>query len=311
MLKSKKNIIIILFFIIIEIIILVNPSLLIYSVKEGMDLFINKLFISMFPFFVLNEILLEYNLAYYISSLKNNLISKIFSISNHSTSIIILSLLSGHPSNAKYIKDFLDKKLISEKEATKLLIITFFPSPVFVITIVGYLMFNSLLIGFIILLIIYFYNFLLAIFIKNKIKICKYNVSLKIKYNNNFSTILKKSIINSFNTLLIILGNIIIFILLLNIINEYINLNPIIDSIFTSFIELTNGIKKISNLDTNFSLKFSLIIFSFLFSGASIHSQVSSILSDYFINYKLVFLYRFISSIIFTLITIVLTMLIF
>ncbi len=295
---KKKNILILIFILFIEIIILFNPNILLVSVSEALNLFINKLFISLFPFFVLNEILLEYNLSYYISSLKYNFLSKIFNINKSSISIIILSLLTGHPSNAKYIKDYLDKGLISESEATKLLIITFFPSPVFVITVVGYLLFNNIEIGIFLLLAVYFINFLLGIIIKNKFDIIK-NENILLPINNkNFSVILKNALINSFSTLFLILGNIIIFLLLLNLFNEYFNFTPIINTIFSILIEITNGIKKASILNTNLALKISLTLFALMFSGLSIHSQVSSILSDYKIDYKSVFTYRIIISII-------------
>ncbi len=161
MIKKRKNLIIIFLIILLEIFILFNPNILITYSKDAINLFINKLFISLFPFFVLNKILINYNFPYYISKLKN---------SNIYLSIIILSMLSGMPSNAEYIKDYLDKKIITLKEAEKLLIITFFPSPVFVITVIGYLGFNSIYIGMALLLIIYLTNFLIFIIIKDKNK---------------------------------------------------------------------------------------------------------------------------------------------
>ena len=134
MIKKRKNLIIILLIIILEIFILLNPNTLIAYTKEALKLFINKLFITLFPFFVLNKMLINCNLPYYISKSKKN---------NISLSIIILSMLSGMPSNAEYIKDYLDNNIISLKTAEKLLTVTFFPSPVFVITVIGYLEFNN------------------------------------------------------------------------------------------------------------------------------------------------------------------------
>lgn len=283
MIKKRKNIIIILLIMILEIFILLNPNILITYSKDALKLFINKLFISLFPFFVLNKILIDYNLQYYISKSKKN---------NTSLSIIILSMLSGMPSNAEYIKDYLDNNIISLKEAEKLLIITFFPSPVFVITVIGYLEFNNTFIGVILLSIVYLTNFVLYLLIKNKYKDNCSNNNLLIKKNKNFILSLKESIHSSFESLMIILGNIIIFSILVGLLNNYLNLNIYLESIITSLLELSNGIKKISDLITNFNIKFCLCLFALIFSGFSIHFQISSILSKYNINFLKIFLYR-------------------
>lgn len=286
MIKKKKNLIIILIIFVLEIFILLNPNVLITYSKDALSLFTNKLFISLFPFFILNKILIDYNLPYYISKLKSNSIT---------SSIVILSLLSGMPSNAEYIKDYLDSKIISLEEAKKLLIVTYFPSPVFVITVVGYLGFNSIFIGSILLLIVYLSNFLLWIFIRNKKKL-KNNNSY-IKTNVNFMISFKKAIISSLNSLMIILGNIIIFSILIGLLNKYFSLNIYLESLLTSLLELSNGIKKISAINTNFNIKFSLCLFALIFSGFSIHSQVSSILSKYNINFFKIILYRLIAAV--------------
>ncbi len=300
MTKEKNNIFFILTIVILEILLLINPSILITSVKESIELFMNKLFVTLFPFFVLNSILLEYNFQYYISIIGKNILAKILKISNISLSIIILSLLTGHPSNAKYIKDFLDKKIISVEEATKLLIITYLPNPFFVITIIGYILFNDIFIGIIMLLTIYLINFILGLFIRNKIIVNELNKKIEIKNNQNLTIILKDSFINSFKTLMIILGNIIIFTIIINLFNNYIHINPIIDSILSSIFELTTGINKISSLSTDFSIKFTLCVSALTFCGLSIHSQIMSILSDYNINFKLIFKYRLIATVIST-----------
>ncbi len=286
MIKIRKNLITILLILILEIFILLNPDILIRYSKDGLNLFINKLFISLFPFFVLNKILIDYNLPYYISKLKTN---------STTLSIIILSMLSGMPSNAEYIKDYLENEIISLEEAEKLLIVTYFPSPVFVITVVGYLGFNSVFTGFILLFIIYLTNLILWALIKNN-KRLKSNI-LYIKNNVNFIVSFKKAISSSLNSLMIILGNIIIFSILIGILNKFLNTNIYFESILTSLLELSNGIKKISVIGTNFNIKFSLCLFALIFSGLSIHSQVSSILSNYNINFLKIFLYRLVTSI--------------
>ena len=108
---------------------------------------------------------------------------------------------------------------------------------------------------------------------------------------------LKESILKSFNTCFIILGNIIIFTIIINILNSYININPVISSVFNGLLEMTSGIKSISML--NISLKYKIILTSFIlnFSGLSIIFQSRSILSDYKINIKKILIVKLVFSI--------------
>ena len=285
MIKRKKDAVLIVIVFTLELIILINPNVLINSTKDALNLFINKLFISLFPFFVLNKILINYNLQGYLSKLNINSF----------LTIIMLSMISGMPSNAEYIKDALDNKIINIEDAQKLLLISFFPSPVFVITVVGYIHFKSIKIGIILLLIIYISNLILGLMFKTK------NNNYTLNRNNNlkFMTILKKSIHSSMESLLIILGNIIMFSILLGILNNYLNLSNIQNGILASFLELSNAIKKVSYI-TNFNIKFSLTLFALSFSGLSVFSQASSILSEYNINFKKIILYKLLMSIIFS-----------
>ena len=179
MIKKRKNIVLIVILFTIELIILINPSILINSTKDALNLFINKLFISLFPFFVLNKILINYNLQGYLSKLNIN----------NSLTIIILSLLTGMPSNAEYIKDALDNNIINIKESERILLISFFPSPVFVITVVGYLYFKSIKIGIILLSLVYLSNIIIGLIFKNKKK--SNNMIINKTSNIRFMTILK------------------------------------------------------------------------------------------------------------------------
>lgn len=252
-----------------------NPNIIIDSVNASLDIFINNIFVSLFPFFLLADILINYNYIYYLS--------KIFKFKY--SYIILMSMISGLPSNAKYISNLLDNNQISTHDAEILLSITFFPNPMFVIGTVGTIMMNNTKLGIILLINIYLSNLVLYIYYYNKLE--RKNITI----NTNqlaFPNLLKESILKNINTLLVILGTIVLFILLSNIIFNYIKLNPLIQSIIASLLEMTSGIKKISILSINTNLKFILISTSLMFSGLSIITQALSILSDYKLNIKFI-----------------------
>ena len=73
------------------------------------------------------------------------------------------------------------------------------------------------------------------------------------------------------------------------IINEIININlniqPILKSIISGILEITNGIYSVSLLNISTIYKASIITFFLSFGGISIHMQVFGILNKYKLNY--------------------------
>ena len=219
---------------------LFNSSLIINSVSFSFSLCINSLFPSLFPFMILSNILMEYGFVDIASELLKPLM-KLFKSHEYGSFILILSIISGSPSNAKYIHELLNKNLINEYIATKLLLFTHFVNPLFVINTIGVSFLHNKLLGIIILISHYLGNFIVGVIfrnyhkinIQNKINLCKAINSLNKK--NNFINILTNSIISSINTLLIILGVITTCL----IITTLIDINPLL----TGFLEITQGLK--------------------------------------------------------------------
>ena len=101
------------------------------------------------------------------------------------------------------------------------------------------------------------------------------------------TTLLKKSIQNSFSTLLIILGIIVVFSIIINIIKYYLRVNPVILAVINSFLELTTGVKSISILNISLVYKYTLLALGLSTSGMSVIMQAFGILSGTKIDYKI------------------------
>lgn len=290
---NKRNIFLLILLIITTFIFFANPNILYYSVLNSFNLFFDKVYLPLFPFLILGNILISYNVPYYFGKLFGNIFSKIFNINKNSSFLIFLSMLVGFPSGAVYINKYYDNKFIDDNEYIKLLSISFFPTPSFVISSVGIFLMNDIKLGIIILISLYITNFILGLFLrKNKSNFTVNDIKIN---NKSFGSILKESIILSFNTLIIILGSITIFMIISNLIFDHFSFNVYFEGILTSILEMTNGIKKISELTLTNLLKIILITFSLSFSGLSIHTQVISILSNTNI-YKKVFINRIFAS---------------
>lgn len=280
----------------ILIIFLLNINIVLSSVTDASVIFYTKIFVSVFPFIILSNILIYFNYHLFLNKIFKKPLNKLFNISSSSI-IFILSILSSMPSNSIYTKNLLDNKLININEANKILTFTYFPSISFMIGTVGYKMFNNIKIGIIILLSNYIYNILIGIYLRKD----KINFTLENKNSINktsFFDMLTNTILNAFKTCAIILGNLIIFIIIINILNKYLNINDTLLSILSGLLELTTGSNMLSLLDININLKIALTSLIINFSGLSILFQSKSILNDYNINIKRILIIKLIFSII-------------
>ena len=156
--QLHKNLLIYFITIFILIEFMINSQELINVFFHTLNLCFNNLFPSIFIFFTITDILNNYNFPYYLSKLFGNVIEKIYKVPKISSYIIMMSLTSGFPGNSKLIKEQLDKNTIDSFDATKLLTMTHFSNPLFIIYSVGISFFHSQRTGLLILFIHFITN---------------------------------------------------------------------------------------------------------------------------------------------------------
>lgn len=278
------------------IIFLFNLDIVINSTLSASYLFITKVFVSIFPFIILSDILFYFNYDLFLKKIFGNIISKLFNVSKSTSIIYVLSILTSHPTNSIYIKEMLDRKEIDENDINKILLTTYFPSIAFVIGTIGIGIYHSIKIGVFLYLTILIKNILIGIFLRGK-NLSKEIQSIK-KNNITLQETISNSIIKGINISYTILGNIIIFTIIVNLLNNYLNINSTILSLISGMLEMTSGIFMISNLNINLSQKILLTSFILNFSGLSIIFQTTSILNKYKINIKKILITKLIFSII-------------
>ncbi len=268
----------------ILIVFILNIKVVIDSTYDASVLFFKKVFITIFPFIILCDILIYFNYHLFIKRIFGKLINKIFNIDSNTSIIFILSVLTSHPSNAVYIKNLLDNKIIDIKTANRILIYTYFPSIAFVTGVIGISLYNSFKVGLLLWIICFINNILIGLYLrKDNSYIERSNSETK---DISFFECFKLSILKAINTSFIILGNLIVFTIIINLFVRYIPINSTILSILAGFLELTCGVISISLLNIPFNIKFALTSLVLNFSSLSILFQSFSILSDYKINIK-------------------------
>lgn len=295
--KISTSILIMLFLLFIVSQILIDSKSILESVAFSFQMWKNNIFPSLFPFFVLSEILMNYGFIELVGELLKPLMIKVFKTSSNCAFILVMSIISGFPSNAKYTKELLLQGAIDEKQATKILMFTCFSNPLFILGTVSILFLNNKEVGLLILLCHYISNFIIGFLFRNFYPTNETNskVSLKhaiykmhekrIQNPDPFGKILSRALQNSIQTLLLILGTITTFLILTTIIDHNIQFSTYHQSILNGFVEMTQGLKYISILNIPLKLKSILSTMVLSFGGISVHMQVLSIISDTKIEY--------------------------
>lgn len=266
-----------------------------FCILNSFDIWLKIVFPSLFPFFIISDLFINYGFIKIITPLFSP-IMRIFGVNKNASFILIMSMISGFPSGAKYTKELLLKKMITQKEADRILTFAHFSNPLFIIGTVSVLL-NSKKIAFLILFIHFLSSFIVGIIFRNNS--CSSskpsNINMEMK---PFGEILKLSIVNTINTLLLILGTITFFMVISLLLSKIIVLPSTIQNILNGFLEMTQGIYYVGNSCFSLQLKASLIGMFLSFGGLSVHIQVLSIISDTKIKYQYFLLARIISSII-------------
>ncbi len=285
---SKKDILLIYFLLSIELLILTNSDIVIKSVLTSLNMFLTKIFPSLFPTMVIGLLLVK--LGIYKVIIFKNLFKRLFRFNEIDISIFITSLFCGTPSNASFINNYLEKGLINENEALNLLCCTHFINPLFVIGGVGTYVFKSYKIGIIILLMLYLSNLIKAFLLRNNFNpYLKSNViKEKVNFKDIFVSIIKESMLN----LLVILGIVILFNILIILIKEIFNLSNTLKVFINIILEMTSGILSIKALNINIIFKILLAYFSLSFGGLCIWFQTISMITNKKIKYLKYFIFR-------------------
>ena len=276
-----------------------NNDIVLDSVSFSIYIWKNNLFPTLFPFLVISSILIDLNIINTFGNLISKPISKIFKISKESVIVFISSLFSGFPTGAKLTTNLVEKKIISNNEASKLLMFTSFANPLFILGFI-YSLIPIKKVVYTILISHTLGGILVGIIFRNSVELNNNLKEYKKEEILSFGTIFSKSIKDSLNTMFLLLGIITIFSLIVAFFEISFYIDPLIKSIISGILEMTQGIKNISNLNISLLFKTILITQILSFNGISIHMQVLSIISLEKIKYKPYFVARIIHVIIAT-----------
>lgn len=263
---------------------MINSNYVLNNILLSFNICFNNLFPSLIPFMLISNILVNYNFIDELSNTFGFITNKILKLNKNCSFALIMSIISGTPSNGKYLKDLYTNNLIDLIDIKKCLNFCHFTNPIFIITTVGITFFNNKKIGIIILISHYLSSFIIGIIFRNNTFSSKNYIKQESISNKKFITILNESITNTANTLLLILGIITFCLIITSLIDKLFNINNNFKFIY-GFLEITQGLKYLSISNLNIFSKSLIASFMLSFGGFCIHLQVFSILDNKKIRY--------------------------
>lgn len=292
--KLSFNKLIICIFSLFIIIFFININSAIEGVTSASLLCANAIIPTVFPFSVICNLIISYNGINYYSKVLEKPIYKILGLSKASAFPIIASFLCGYPLGAKYSSEIYEKGYISKEEYSRLINIATNCGPLFIVGSVSSAMLNNTNIGYYLLIANYLSVIIIAIITKkNTSSNCIIKKNLENTTTSSFGENFKNAIDNAIKTTLCVIGFILIFAVLINIlknsmlfISDINNIESILNvphnllsALLLGLIEITTGIKLICTVSAPFALKLALISFLCSFSGLSIISQSLAFIS--------------------------------
>lgn len=269
------------------------------SVSFSISIWIDNLFPSLFPFFVVSNLLLQYGFVDKLSRLFNKIMPVVFHLPKEASFPFVMSLFSGFPSGAKNTCELVKSNYITASQGARLLTFTHYSNPLFILGFIATIIFNDIRVGIIILISHVLGSILVGILFREK---KYYNVNNNFVSKNkvipSFGKALKDSIFTALDTMCLLLGIVTIFLIITTILNEIFNFSPVVQVIISGLFEMTQGIKGIVSVNIPLLFKIILVTSFISFGGISVHVQVLSIIEEVKIKYKYFFLARILHSII-------------
>lgn len=308
---SKYLMIFIVLFIVITIVI--YPAESVDAAYNGLIVWATIVIPALLPFFIGSDLLINLGVVKFIGTLLEPIMRPIFNVPGEGSFAFAMSITSGYPVGAKIVSKLRTDKILSQVEAQRLISFCSTSGPLFMIGSVSVGMFQSSKLG----ILIAFSHYIGAIIVglifsfykkssddhkptKEKVNIIKKAFS-QIAVNNNqvssIGVILGNAVKNSFNTILMVGGFIILFAVIIRMLELLklidlitsivvtllpLKISPaIIRSLITGLFEVTMGTKLVADsIGMDLATKIAIASFIIGWSGLSIHAQIASIIGN-------------------------------
>ena len=278
MTKNCKSILLLVSLFSLLLLFLSHSEMVVDEIISYTRLFYFNVFPTSFLFLLISYLLIENHLFFYLQHF----------LPNKNLYFFILSILSGYPAGAIYIKESYIRGEIDLEEANQFIRFAHAPNPLFVIyhchqlfkdSFMPYLFYGIILIS----------QFILYLFTPKKKSFFSSSVS-SVSFSQTFQNAFMKTV----HTILIIYGTSVFFYILSSFLTHYFSFSNTLYVFLCGVFDIMNGIHS-SYIIQNLYLRMILLYFFIVFGSIPIHIQIKSILADTSISYHSFIKGRFIS----------------
>ena len=299
---SKRNILLSFSLIALTAFILIFPEQALDAAGESTQLWFNRAMPSLLPFMISMNILSAIGFTEFTGKWLTKFM-KIFGIPGEGGFALIAGMSSGYPMGAKVTANLRENGILSQTEAQRLISFANNSGPLFILGTVGVSMFNSKQIGYFLILTHYAAAlitgllFYLFTFREKDIHTHAEYIHPDIEKNKPLGKILKKSVIDSMDSMTLIGG----FIIFFGVICRCFLMIPFFTRQFAyvsvGILELTNGLYLSQNAGLPLKIRIFTAAVLISFGGISVHAQTISMISKTDIKVSLYLLSKIIHAI--------------
>lgn len=261
---------------------LIFPQAVFSGAEEGLLLWFQIIFPTLFPFLVVTSLLLSSGGLNLITRLFGGLFRRIFRVTQNGAFAVLAGFLCGYPMGAKVTADLLRAEKISDREARYLISFCNNTSPVFIINFIVWKTFGDerlmlptllILIGSPVLMSFIFRR----IYLKGRHPFPEPSAALKEKKTRFDFSVLDSCMMNSFEAIVKVGGYIILFSVLLSLLEELSGQNSILMAAAPA-LEVTNGILLLSSSVSDPGLRYAAVLGLTSFGGLCSAAQTQCML---------------------------------
>ena len=261
---------------------LIFPQAVFSGAEEGLLLWFQIIFPTLFPFLVVTSLLLSSGGLNLITRLFCGLFRRIFRVTQNGAFAVLAGFLCGYPMGAKVTADLLRAEKISDREARYLLSFCNNTSPVFIINFIVWKTFGDerlmlptllILIGSPVLMSFIFRR----IYLKGRHPFPEPSAALKEKKTRFDFSVLDSCMMNSFEAIVKVGGYIILFSVLLSLLEELSGQHSILMAAAPA-LEVTNGILLLSSSVSDPGLRYAAVLGLTSFGGLCSAAQTKCML---------------------------------
>lgn len=277
------------------------PAEAVKAASEGLELCINVIIPSLFPFFVISSLAIELGIAAKLGRIIEPVMRRLFNVNGACAAAFILGFIGGYPIGAKTAIALYERGECSRREAERLLSFCNNSGPAFILGVVGTSVFANNRLGLLLYLVHGLASVITGICFRGW-RAGKECVNLPYEKNmyaenRNFAAAFTESVKSSFASTVNICGFVIFFTVLIKMLflsGAIPTCAEVLTAIFSPFgmnssmarrllvgvIELSSGVWSLSGAAESLSVGAAMAAFMLGWAGISVHCQTLSFLGS-------------------------------